>query len=134
MPSVRAPARVAIHSDIARRQYPRLMTDRLQHRSQPHLFEHVEPVVARRTVGAKRDGDPLFPHLDDRRDARSELEIRTGTMHHFDVVLGEQRLLRVVGPHAMRDTQTRRGQTNIREIFQIVQPAREFANDRNLLT
>ena len=98
------------------------MTNRLQHGSQPHLLEHVEPVVARRAVGAKRDGDAFRPHLGDRRDARSELEIRAGTMHHFDVVLGEQRLLRVVGPHAVRDTQTRRGEPNIREILELFSP------------
>jgi hypothetical protein len=120
--------------DVARPQHPRLMPDRLQPRSQPHLLEHVEPVVAGRAVGAQRHRDPLFPHLDDRRDTGPQLEIGAGTMHHFDVVLGEHLLLRVVGPHAMRDTQTRRGETNISEILQIVQPARKFANDRNLLT
>ncbi len=49
---------------------------------------------------------PSRPHLDDRRDARPELQIRAGAVQHLDAVLGQQRLLGLVDPHAVRRAQT----------------------------
>jgi hypothetical protein len=49
-PSVRAPARVAIHSTSRGGKDPRLPAHCLKHGSQAHLLEHVEAVVARRAV------------------------------------------------------------------------------------
>ena len=67
-PSVRAPARVAIHERVARRQRAGPASRRLQQRGEAHLVEHVEVVVAGRAVGAERHGDAARPHR--RRPAR----------------------------------------------------------------
>ena len=69
---------------------------RLQRRRQPHLVEHVEAVVAGRAVGAERHARCRAPHVGDRRDAGSELQVRAGAVHHLDVALRQQRLLGVV--------------------------------------
>src|SRR5437660_2942195 len=42
---------------IPRRQDTRRVPDSLEHSREPHLLEHVEPVVAGSTVGAERHGD-----------------------------------------------------------------------------
>ncbi len=67
-PSVRAPARVAIHSTSRAGSAPGSSAHRLQHRGKAHLVEHVEAVVAGRAVGAQRDRDALLPAS--RRPAR----------------------------------------------------------------
>ena len=46
--------------------------DLLQKRGGAHLREHVEAVVAGRTVRAERDGDAALEHLRDGRDAGAE--------------------------------------------------------------
>ncbi len=69
---------------IARRKSSGRVPNRLEAGRQTHLAEHVEVVVAGRAVGAERDADAAAPHLRDGRDARAELEVRTGAMGHLD--------------------------------------------------
>ena len=89
-PSVRAPSRVAIHTTSRAVSAPGPSRTAWMRRRQPHLVEHVEPVVARGAVGAERHGDAAPAKLDDRREARAELQVRAGAVHDLDVVLREQ--------------------------------------------
>src|SRR5215510_15561211 len=54
-------------------------------------------------------------------------------MQHLDVVSRKQRLLRLVGPDAVRDAEMWRGETDLGEILEIVQPAGEETHNHNLL-
>ena len=130
----RARARARRHPQhVARRQDARLLAHRLQHRREPHLLEHVEPVVAGGAVGAERDGDAAGAHLRHRRDPRSELEVRPGAVHHLDVVIGQQLLIAIVDPHAMRRAQMRRREVNARQVLDVGARAGVLLDDRDLL-
>ena len=103
--TARAPARLRASPSRPRRaQSGRPVSRRTawSRAAQPHLVEHVEPVVAGGAVGAERHRDAARAHLGDRRDARSELEVRARAVQHVHAVLGKQPLRRVVHPDAMR--------------------------------
>ena len=97
-PSARAPSRVAIQTTSRAGSAPGAAAHRLERRREPHLVEHVEPVVAGGAVGAERHRDAARPHLGDRRDAGSELQVRPGAVQDLDVALGEQLLLALGRP------------------------------------
>ena len=77
-------------------------------------------VVAGGAVGAERHRNALGAHLDDRREAGAELQIRSRTMQHLDTPLGHQRLLIVVDPHAVSEAELRRGQAGVGEIVDVL--------------
>ena len=128
-PSARAPSRVAIQTTSRAGSAPGAVPHRLQRRREPHLVEHVEPVVAGGAVGAERHRDAARAHLDDRRDARPELEVRAGAVQDLDVALGEQRLLGVGHPDAVRRAQPRRRQAGVGQVFEVGQAARQSPHD-----
>ena len=130
---MRAPARVAIHSTSRAGRTARLLAHRLQDGREPHLLEHVEPVVAGGAVGAERHRDAARAHLRHRRDARSELQVRAGAVHHLDVVVGQKLLIAFVHVDAVRGAQMRGRQAQARQILQIRQAARDLPDDRDLV-
>ena len=76
---------------------------------------------------------PRAPHLGDRRDAGSELQVRAGAVQHLDVALGQQRLLGVGHPDAVRRAQVRRGQAGVGEVLEVAEAARQPADDLDLV-
>src|SRR5438876_11092015 len=54
--------------------------DAREQRREADLLEAIEPVVARRAVGADADGDARAAQPRDLRDARAELQVRRGAV------------------------------------------------------
>ena len=96
---------------VSRGKPARAQADGLKHGRQPHLCEHVEPVVARRAISPQRDGDASLTQLDHGRQAGAEFEVRARAMQDLHVVAGDQRLRLVVHPHTVRGAEARRDQT-----------------------
>ena len=89
-PSVRAPPRVAIHSTSRAGSAPgprRIACSTAASRISSNMSSRLLQAAP------SAPSDTVMPrgaHLDDRRDARAELQVRAGAVHHLDVVLGEQ--------------------------------------------
>ena len=69
---------------------------------QAHGLEHVEVIVAGRSVRAKSNRDAGRQELGHRRDAAGELHIAFGVVRHRHVVAAKQLDVRGVHPHAVR--------------------------------
>ena len=88
-----------------------------QQGGQPHFLKQVEPIVARRTVGAETDVDSLGGQPRNRSNATGKLEIRTGTVGHGTAVLGEQFDFVGFEMNCVCGNQTRTQQTQAAETF-----------------
>ena len=118
-PSARAPSRVAIHSTSRAGSDPgprctacSVAASRISSNMSSRLL-HAAP-------SAPSDTEmPRARIVDDRRDARAELQVRAGAVQHLDAALGHQRLLGVVDPHAVRGAQMRRGQADLGEVLDV---------------
>src|SRR5712691_4621394 len=104
---------------LPRRQGARMTTDRLERRGKPHLPEHVQVVIARGPVRAERHADPLREQLGYRRDARSELQVGPGAVHHFHVGARHELLFTGIDPDTVRGAQTRRHETDVCEVLDV---------------
>ncbi len=75
-----------------------------------------------RAVGAERHRDAAPPQLDDRGQARAELEVRARAVQDLDVVPGEQGDVGVVDPDAVGEAQARRGEPDLVQVFDVAEP------------
>jgi len=72
-----------------------------QQRRQPHFFEHIQVVIARRPIGADAQPHAALEHLLDGRDSARQLEVAGWVVRHGDAVLVQQPDLLRIDMHAV---------------------------------
>ncbi len=75
---------------------------------------------------------PFCPHLDHRREAGAQLQIRSGAVQHLDAALRHQRLLIVIHPHAMGEAEAVGREAGVGEIVDVL-PAGARLDQRDLV-
>ena len=89
-PSARAPPSVAQRrASLCRHRLGVAGNGLGKQRGRAHLLEHVEPIVARRTVGADADVHAVREELGDRREPARELQVGRRAVRHRRARPGE---------------------------------------------
>ena len=104
----------------------------MQQRGEAHLLEQVEPVVARRAIGAERNVDAAREQVGHRRKAGTELEVRRRAVQHAGLCGGEDFPLLARGMNAVRERDIGAGQTNLVEKLNVVAPG-QLPDEANFL-
>jgi hypothetical protein len=106
---------------------------RAQHHA--HLLQHVAVVVDAGLVEADRRGDALGLEMIERRDARTQAEVRRAVMAHAGAGLGQPVDVALGKPHAVAERHVRPEHAEALDVFDrgaIAAPARVFLLERGL--
>src|SRR4029450_4739874 len=103
------------------------------HGAETNLLDHVQTVVARRSIAPKGYGNAAIAHLRNRCQPGSEFQVRARAVQNLDVMLCQQRLLSIRHPHAMRHAETGWRETGVGEILEVRESTGQASNFVNFI-